>query len=392
MNFISAREGTMKKLILLASAAMLLCAAGNALAVIGWAGNVWPNSGAIVTPVSPVDVYAQVWKGGVTDAAGQGADISADMVITNDLGGNMSVAMAFLGDNGANDEYTAQVPTSMMAGAAWVAVDITFHDLSDMTDYSGLLDQASNAAPQTYTVSNVLPSPIDVTFSVCLSGAVTAGDVCVIGSAAEIGTWGTGVNLINTSGDLWEGVVTFPAGSNPYFEYKFKKDGCATWESHANRAVTLPTDGLSPSVVLDTQSWEDLPMGCGNETFLTEDKVVCIQVCLGAATTDGGVCVTGGLAELTNWGDGKPMVMIGSNLYQACLVFPQGTQIPFTFEFKFKKDACQTWEGVGNRSFTVDNSILAETDLFFGWDDGAIDCMPVDAQDSSWGSLKSMFR
>ena len=69
----------MKKLILLASAVMLLSMAGNALAVIGWAGNVWPNSGAIVTPVNPVDVYAQAWKSGVTDSPGQGADISADL-------------------------------------------------------------------------------------------------------------------------------------------------------------------------------------------------------------------------------------------------------------------------------------------------------------------------
>ena len=36
----------MKKLILLASAVMLLSMAGNALATIDWAGNVWPNSGA----------------------------------------------------------------------------------------------------------------------------------------------------------------------------------------------------------------------------------------------------------------------------------------------------------------------------------------------------------
>ncbi len=381
----------MKKLILLASAVMLLCVAGNALAVIGWAGNVWPNGGAIVTPVDPVDVYAQAWKGGVTDAAGQGADISADMALTNDLGGSLVVAMAYHGDVGANDEYTAQIPTSMMTGAAWVQVDITFHDLSDGTDYTGLLDQNNNPAPQQYEVSNVLPNDIDVTFAVCLSGEPTTGDVCVIGSAAEIGAWGTGVNLVNTGGDMWEGTVTFAAGDNPYFEYKFKKDGCSSWESIANRVVTLPTDGTT-AVVLDTQSWNDLPMGCGNETYLTEDKVVCIQVCLSDVITDGGVCVTGGLAELTNWGDGKPMVEIGPNLYQACLVFAQGTQVPFSFEFKFKKDGCQTWESVGNRVFTVDNSLDTETDLIYGWDDGPINCGPVETQDSSWGALKSMFR
>ncbi len=382
----------MKKMIMLASAVMLLCMAGNALAVIGWAGNVWPNSGAIVTPVNPVDVYAQVWKDGVTDLAGQGVDISADMAITNDLGGSVVVPMTFLGDNGANDEYTTQIPTSMLLGAAWVEVDITFHDLSDATDYTGLLDQASNAAPQHYDVTNVLPNDIDVSFSICMSGEPTTGDVCVIGSAPEIGAWGTGVNLVNTGGDMWEGVVTFLAGSNPYFEYKFKKDGCSNWEGVANRPVTLPTDGTT-AVVLDIQSWNELPMGCGMETFLTEDKVVCIQVCLGeGVTTDGGVCVTGSLAELTTWGDGMPMVQLGPNLYQACLVFTAGTPIPVNFEFKFKKDACQTWESVGNRLFTVDNSVLPETDLVYGWDDGTITCGVVETEDSNWGSVKSMFR
>jgi len=381
----------MKKLILLASAVMLLGVVGNALAVIGWAGNVWPNSGAIVTPVNPVDVYAQAWKDGVTDAAGQGADISADMAIVNDLGGSLVVSMTYNGDVGANDEYTAQIPTSMTLGASWVEVDITFHDLSDGTDYTGLADQAGNVAPQHYEVTNVLPNDVDVSFSVCMSGEPTTGDVCVIGSAPEIGSWGTGVNLTNTGGDMWEGTVTFLAGSNPYFEYKFKKDGCTSWESIANRAVTLPTDGTA-AVVLETQSWNDLPMGCGNETYLTEDKVVCIQVCLSDVLTDGGVCVTGSLAELTNWGDGLPMVLIGPNLYQACLVFNAGTLIPVNFEFKFKKDGCATWESVGNRTFTVDNSLPQETDLVYGWDDGPINCGPVDAQDSSWGSLKSMFR
>ncbi len=381
----------MKKMILLASAVMLLSMAGSALAVIGWAGNVWPNDGAIITPVNPVDVYAQVWKGGVTDAAGQGLEITADMALVNDLGATLVVPMAYNSDVGANDEYTAQIPTSMTLGAAWVEVDITFHDLNDATDYTGLMDQANNVAPQHYVVTNVLPNDIDVSFSICLSGEVTTGDVCVIGSAAEIGAWGTGVNLANTGGDMWEGTVTFLAGSNPYFEYKFKKDGCNSWESAANRVVTLPTDGTT-AVVLDAQSWNNLPMGCGMGTTLTEEKVVCIQLCMNDVITTGGVCVTGGLPELSNWGDGMPMVQIGVNLYQACLIFPTGTAIPVNFEFKFKKDACQTWESVGNRSFTVDNSVLPETDLVYGWDDGTITCGAVETQDSNWGSVKSMFR
>ncbi|HPF71196.1 MAG TPA: carbohydrate-binding module family 20 domain-containing protein [Candidatus Krumholzibacteria bacterium] len=381
----------MKKLVTLATVALLVATAGTAFGAIGWAGNVWPNNGAAVTPIAPVDVYAQVWEGGVTDAAGQGANISATMSLVNDLGATMDIAMGYHGDVGNNDEYSAQIPTSMLVGAAWVQSSIVFHDEDEMLDYGPITDQAGNAAPQQYNVVNVTPVDIDVTFSVCLSGAATAGDVCVIGSAAPIGTWGAGVNLTNTSGDLWEGVVTFPAGSNPAFEYKFKKDGCATWESVGNRAVTLPTDGTA-SVVLDLQSWDNLPLGCGVGQTLAEDKVVCFQVCVAPEGTNGGVCVTGGLPELTGWGDGLAMTNLSGDLWQACLVFPAGTAIPLNFEYKFKKDACGTWESVGNRAFTVDNGIGAETTLTFGWNDGENVCAPVDSQESSWGSVKGMYR
>ena len=381
----------MKKLFTLGVLVMVMAVAGNAMAEIGWAGNVWPNNGAAVTPTGDVSVYAQVWKGGVTDAAGQGADLAAEMALINSLGTELSVTMTYLGDVGSNDEYTGLIPASMLVGAEWVQSSVTFHDLSDDTFFGPVADQAGNPAPQQYNVVNVTPVDIDVTFSICLSGAVTAGDVCVIGSAAEIGTWGTGVSIAQVDGDLYEGTITFLAGSNPNFEYKYKKDGCATWEGVANRLVSLPTDGTT-AVTLATDSWDNLPMGCGMGTTLEEDKVVCIQVCLSETTTEGGVCVTGGLSELTNWGDGLAMAAMGDNLYQACLTFPAGTAIPVNFEFKFKKDACQTWESVGNRAFTVDNSVGAATTLTFGWDDGAINCMPVATEGTSWDSLKSFYR
>ena len=72
----------MKKLITLTVCVMLLGVAGNALAVIDWAGNVWPTSGHNVTPTGPVEVYAQVFKTDVTEPPGQGADISAILYYT----------------------------------------------------------------------------------------------------------------------------------------------------------------------------------------------------------------------------------------------------------------------------------------------------------------------
>ncbi len=381
----------MKKMITLATIATMVLMAGNALAVIGWAGNVWPNSGANVTPGNAIDVYAQVWKETVTDMPGQGPEIMLDMVITNDIGGNDFATMTYHGDVGANDEYTAQIPAAMLLGASWVEIDITAMDLSDGTGFYPLNDQAGNPGPQRYNVVNVTPNDIDVTFQICMSGEATTGDVCVIGSAAEIGAWGTGVNLTNIGGELWEGTVTFAAGGNPTFEYKFKKDGCATWEGAPNRVVNLPTDGTT-AVTLDTQSWNNLPITCGLGSTLEEDKVVCLQVCLAEASTTGGVCAVGSIDLLDNWGVGAPATQIGTSLYQTCLTFEAGMAIPLTFEFKFKKDACETWESVGNRTFTVDNSLAAETTLTFGWDDSAAECGVVATDETSWDSLKSLYR
>ena len=103
----------------------------------------------------------------------------------------------------------------------------------------------------------------------------------------EIGTWGTGVNLVNTSGELWEGTVTFAAAAIPTSSTSSRTTAAPTGRASAIASSTLPTDGTT-SVVLDTQSWNNLPMGCGMETVLTEDKVVCIQLCLNDAVTDGG--------------------------------------------------------------------------------------------------------
>jgi len=378
----------MKKLITLTVFAMLLSLAGSAFAVIDWAGNVWPNSGADVTPVGPVDVYAQVYKGGVTDLPGQGVDLMCDIVLTNDIGGNMMFSMTYLGENGSNDEYTAQIPVSMLVGATWVDVDITALDLSDGTAFYPLNDQNGVPGPQRYNVVNVTPNDIDVTFSICLSGAETTGSVCVVGSPAELTAWGAGVPITLVSGELYEGTITFPAGSNPTFEYKFKKDDCNTWEGIPNRLVTLPTDGLTSSVVLDTQSWDNLPITCGLGNTLEEDKEVCFQVCMDGVANSGGVCLMGP----TDWAGGDAMTNLGGGLFQFCKIYPAGTAIPLSVEYKFKKDDCATWESVGNRIVVIENAMDAETTLTSSWDDLGGICEPVATEGQSWDTLKSFYR
>ncbi|MDX2474527.1 MAG: carbohydrate-binding module family 20 domain-containing protein [Candidatus Krumholzibacteria bacterium] len=382
----------MKKLIMLAIVMLALGTAGSAFAVLDWAGAVWPTDGYTVVPTEPIDVYAQVFKGGVTDLPGQGADISAVLKYTTDIAGEVVVPMPYFGDNGVNnDEYSTQVPQAALAGAAWVDVTVVFTDATDGSDYMAT-DQNNSEPPFRYNITNVLPNDVDVTFTLCLSGAETTDGACVIGSAAEITAWGSGVPMTNIGGELYEVTVTFLAGGNPNFEYKFKKDaGCSTWEGVPNRLMALPTDG-STSVSLSADSWDNAPILCGMGSNLTEDKVVCFQVCLSGVENTGGVCVAGNLPELDTWGAGVPMVQIATDLYQACIVFPAGTAVPLNLEYKFKKDDCATWEGFGNRLFLLDDAAAAETTLTHVWEDGPGVCDPVGVERSTWGGLKTLYR
>ena len=374
----------MKKLLMLTVCVMVLGVAGNAFALIGWAGNVWPPDTHNVIPTGPVDVYAQVWKDGVTDPPGQGADISGMLYYTTDIAAQVGVPMAYNTDIGANDEYTAQVPQAALVGATWVDVDVVFADASDGTDFP--------IATVRYNVIDVLPNDVTVRFSLCMSGSPTTGEPCVIGSAAEIGSWGTGVSMAQVGDPEFYTVdVVFAAGGNPTFEYKFKKDTCNTWESTANRFVTLPTDGTI-LVELATDSWEFLPITCGLGNTLDEDKVICFQVCMDGVETLGGVCTVGGIPELDNWGAGIAAPLVGVDLYQTCVTFPAGTAIPLNIEYKFKKDACATWESVGNRLIVLDNSLATETTLTHSWDDGPGVCEPVAVEEASWGTIKGMYR
>lgn len=373
----------MKKLLTIALCALAMTAAGSAFAVIDWAGNVWPTDAANVVPTAAVDVYAQVYKAGFTDGAGQGADLSGVLTWTNDLTASAGVAMTYNTDVGNNDEYTAQIPQSALVGATWVDVSITFGDATDGSEYT--------VTTVRYNVVDVLPNDVTVSFTMCLGADTSTGDVCVIGSAAEIGAWGTGVTMTDDGGGLYSVDVVFAAGGNPTFEYKFQKDGCTAWESVGNRLVTLPTDGTT-SVVLAPDSWNNQPLGCGLGDVLAEDKVVCFQICMTGVTSTGGICAVGNIPELDAWGAGIPTVEIAVDLYQACIILPAGSAMPINIEYKFKKDDCATWESVGNRLLTIDNSSPASQTLTNTWDDGPGACDPVGVEEASWGTLKGMYR
>ncbi len=383
----------MKKLLPILMVLVLVGLAADAQAVIGWAGNAWPNHGANVTPVANVTVYSQVWKGGVTDQPGQGLDIAATLFYQTDLmGSQASVAMVYNADVGNNDEYKGDIPQAALAGATYVDVTVIFDDLTDGTSMEILADQAGNVPPLRYNVIDVLPNDVAVTFQLCMSGEpVVSGNPCVIGSAAELGSWANGVSMTQISGDLYEVTVVFLAGDNPFFEYKYKNNGCVDWESVANRTVTLPTDGTT-AVSLPMDSWNNLPIGCGQGQTLNQDTEICFQVCVDLAISPGGACVTGNGSVLGNWSQpGISMDPLGGGLFQACVIYPAGTPIPFVQEFKFQNQDCNNWETIANRSVTIDNSLLPTQTLTFTWDDGQGFCAPVSTNGYSWGLLKSQY-
>jgi hypothetical protein len=370
---------------------LIALAAPQALASIGWAGNVWPLHNSVQVPTGPITVYAQAWKGGVTDSGGQGAGISATLYYkTNLMGAEASVAMAYNGDVGNNDEYKGDVPQAALAGTQYVDVRVEFTDLTDNSVYTGVNDQSGNPPPQRYNITNVLPNDVNVTFTLCMSGTPTSGAPCVIGGQAPIGNWGSGVSMTQVSGELYNVTVTFPAGSNPVFEYKYKADGCTNWESVGNRSVTLPTDGTT-SVNLAADSYNNAPIACGLGQTLSEGKQVCFQLCMeGQAAPP--VCIIGNVAQIGAWGTGVAMSQVGPYLYQVCVTFPVGTPIPVNVEYKFKKDDCNTWESVGNRTLTIDNTTASSQTIMNSWDNGPGVCTPVKANTTTWGSLKALYR
>ena len=369
----------------------MLCFAGEASATIDWAGNVYPNNGALILPTGNQAVYAQVYKSGVTDPGGQGADLSAVLQYTSDVHGFFEIPMNYLGDVGNNDEYTADIPQMHIQGSSYIDVHVIFTDATDGSEYADTYDQEGNPPPQRYNVSDVLPNDVDVKFTLCMSGTETVGLPCVIGSAPEIGSWGTGVAMTQIDTELYEVTVTFLAGGNPGFEYKFKKDDCNTWEGTGNRGVTLPTDGTT-LVELDPDSWEFQPIGCGIGDVLSEDKEVCFQLCLAGIDNVGTPCVIGSVDQLGNWGDGVPMTDQGDGLWNACIVFPAGSPFPINVEYKYKKDDCQTWEGTANHAFTIDDGSPASQTFENTWEDLDLDCSPVPILGRSWGEIKGIYR
>lgn len=133
--------GLVLVLLLVSGLLMLAGSAGAAPAApttLGWVGNLWPASGSTSSIVSgqSFDVYVQVWKDGVTNAEGQGADISCTLhwakvaAFGGAWGPSTDTPMTYNTDVGNNDEYKATITP----GPGLYEFTAFCTDLTDTTD------------------------------------------------------------------------------------------------------------------------------------------------------------------------------------------------------------------------------------------------------------------
>jgi hypothetical protein len=256
----------MKARLLLGVLAALVLLAPSAYAVIGWTGNVWPCNNTGYAENQNIDVYLQVWKEGVTDSPGQGANITATLYykkVTDPT--YTSVAMVYNVDVGNNDEYKGTIPTAALEGGV---VEMFYTEVLDQTDmttcpptslYGCGADQCSNQPPFSLNITAATRQDVTVRFRLCLTAGVeTSGGVCVTGGHSALTNWGAGVAMTRPcevpSPKYYEVDVLFGAGSNPSVEYKYKKDDCNTWEGTGNHSFVI--DDTAPAQVLWIDGWE----------------------------------------------------------------------------------------------------------------------------------------
>lgn len=136
-----------------------LLLARPALAALGWVGNMFPagNADHSMTEGGFFDVYIQVYKGGVTEPAGQGSDITCTLHWSEvaSFGGTWlnptDTLMNYQGDVGNNDEYRATL--SPPAGLYEFTANCT-----DTTDNNTLWQTAGNGR---LTVNSFTYTPTD---------------------------------------------------------------------------------------------------------------------------------------------------------------------------------------------------------------------------------------
>jgi len=255
----------------LLAVSVLLVVASAAVGAVNWCGEIWPNHLTPYTTIDSIDVYVQVYKVGCTEPAGACADVEAYLYYRcKDTGTFTEVPMVYNVDKGNNDEFTGTIPVGH--GCDSVEYYVKVVDVTDQAECYGQ-DQAGNNPNFVLPITTVTTRDVTVRFHLCIpTGFSTTGDVCVTGGHPALTDWGTGVVMLKScpslSPNLYQVDVQFPAGSNPYIEYKYRKDGCVTWESDPNHSFTIDDSGPNQDLWID--GWEYNEPDCPDCPTATE--------------------------------------------------------------------------------------------------------------------------
>lgn len=135
------------------------------------------------------------------------------------------------------------------------------------TTVQALPESFNRVTPIGCGFSSEIATDVTVCFQLCLTGITSTGGQCVIGNVAALGSWGSGLPLVEIGTDLYQHCVTFPAGTVVplHLQYKFQKDDCATWENvdaspFVNRELRIEVS--SPAVITATSTWGNEPGTC----------------------------------------------------------------------------------------------------------------------------------
>ncbi|GAB4157982.1 MAG: hypothetical protein Fur0021_27410 [Candidatus Promineifilaceae bacterium] len=219
-------------------------------AALGWVGNMWPTGGSFntVNVGDPFDVYIQVWKGGVTDGPGQGANIVCTLhwgQVENwgDPWTNVTdTPMVYHTDIGNNDEYRGTLtPGPGMYEYTANCTDTTDGQTTWQQNGNGHLTVVSSGGHDCNILWNdVLHDTFNADYRSTV-GPTTPGDVITLRlrvaqddlTSARVRVWDDRLNAETYYDMVWDGgfdddpltydwwVTDVPVGGSPTILYYF---------------------------------------------------------------------------------------------------------------------------------------------------------------------------